>query len=188
MNTSETISLQERILNLDFVLYYFVMTDIMPHLTFLLKSVLLGNALPWMFTDNVYLTLKTLNCMKESVILPKLQCSMLLNIALFPKFHECHNIVVSKEYNSCPLPGIPITIVSTRIKTAVKSWKLCGWIFNRENRSLSKNISTSLCKTLKKDLTAEHLRCARVWESSSILSGCFIPILVTMDWYPILLN
>ena len=37
METSETISLQECILNLDFVLDYLMVTDIMSHLTFFIK-------------------------------------------------------------------------------------------------------------------------------------------------------
>ena len=117
MNTSETILLQERILNLDFVLDYLLKTSIMSYPTFLSKSVQQGSVLPWMFTDNVYSTLKTLK-LYEREPLYYLTCNaVLLNKALFPKFHECHAIVVSKEYNSCPLPDIPIAIVSTRIKT-----------------------------------------------------------------------
>ena len=57
--------------------------------------------------------------MKDSLLLPNLQCNMLLNSGLFPNFFECSEVVTSKQYKGCPLVNLPITsVLQTRSRTA----------------------------------------------------------------------
>ena len=114
MNTLESIYLQEAILNMDFILDFLMMRDIMSHITICSKSVQRGCVLPWMFPEIIYSTIQTLTCFKDSLVLSNLQSSSLLNKELFSNFFQCHEIVINKEYKNCPLTILPVSTARTR--------------------------------------------------------------------------
>ena len=64
MNTLESISVQEAILNMDFILDFLIMRDIMSHIKICSKSVQRGCVLPWMFPQIIYSIIQTLTCLK----------------------------------------------------------------------------------------------------------------------------
>ena len=110
MNALESISLQEAILNMDFILDVLIMKDIMSHFTICSKSVQRGCVF-------IYSTIQTLTCLKDSFVLSNLQSSSLLNKQPFSNFLQCHEIVINKEYKNCALTILPVSTARTRNRT-----------------------------------------------------------------------
>ena len=118
--TPEGNALQETILNLDFVMDYLFMSDVMSHLTSCSKIMQQGHALPWVYPETVDWTLDTLASMKDGPILTNLQNNGPLNQGLFPDFFQCPEIVTSKQYNGCPLLNILISTVGAELQPIPK--------------------------------------------------------------------
>ena len=116
IDTEECLGLQEKILRLDFILDYLLMSDIMFHLTVCSKQVQRSSNLPWEFSKAIDSLIQTLNACLDSLTTCNVQSPSLLDSKLYPGFCNAYEIITKKEYQGCPLMDLPISTTTTRSK------------------------------------------------------------------------